>query len=125
VREERRLRKILTAVLLLMLALPLLAQTDAESEAAGAAALAAGGISCVIGLVALVVWILIVVWVYRDAKARGMDNAVLWLVIVLITGLLGLIIYLVIRPKGEMGVCPSCGKKRMAGLARCPTCGNP
>jgi cytochrome bd-type quinol oxidase subunit 2 len=119
------LRKILTAFLLLMLALPLLAQTDAESEAAGAAALAAGGISCVIGLVALVVWILIVVWVYRDAKARGMDNAVLWLVIVLITGLLGLIIYLVIRPKGEMGVCPSCGKKRMAGLARCPTCGNP
>jgi hypothetical protein len=46
-------------------------------------------------------------------------------VIVLVTGLLGLIIYLVIRPKGEMGVCPSCGKKRMAGLARCPTCGNP
>ncbi len=51
----------------------------------------------VIVVVALfIVDILIAVWVYRDAKERGMEAA-LWLLIVLFTGLIGLIIYLIVR----------------------------
>lgn len=41
--------------------------------------------------------ILIAVWVYKDAKRRG-ENGALWLLIVLLTGLIGLIIWLIVRP---------------------------
>jgi hypothetical protein len=44
----------------------------------------------------LVIAILIAVWVYRDAEKRG-ESGVLWLIIVLITGIIGLIIWLIIR----------------------------
>jgi heme/copper-type cytochrome/quinol oxidase subunit 2 len=47
-------------------------------------------------IVWFVIAILLCIWVYRDAESRGM-NGVLWLIIVLIAGIIGLIIYLVIR----------------------------
>jgi uncharacterized membrane protein YoaK (UPF0700 family) len=54
----------------------------------------------IFGLAIAVVWfivaILIAVWVYRDAEKRG-ESGVLWLIIVLITGIIGLIIWLIIR----------------------------
>ncbi|MHA1608074.1 MAG: PLDc N-terminal domain-containing protein [Candidatus Freyarchaeota archaeon] len=43
-----------------------------------------------------IVAIILAVWVYRDAEERGMEGA-LWLIIVLLTGIIGLIIYLIIR----------------------------
>ena len=53
-----------------------------------------GIILFIIGLLA--VWILLAVWVYRDAKKRGME-ATLWLLVVLLTGIIGLIVYLIVR----------------------------
>jgi Na+/H+-dicarboxylate symporter len=50
----------------------------------------------VIPLIWFIVWILVGIWVYRDAEARGMSG-VLWLLIVILLGLLGIIIYLVVR----------------------------
>jgi heme/copper-type cytochrome/quinol oxidase subunit 2 len=47
-------------------------------------------------IVWFIVAILLCIWVYRDAESRGM-NGVLWLIIVLIAGIIGLIIYLVVR----------------------------
>ncbi len=44
----------------------------------------------------IVVDVIIAVWVYRDARDRGME-AELWLIMVLLTGLIGLIIYLIVR----------------------------
>ena len=49
-----------------------------------------------IPLIWFIVWILVAIWVYRDAEARGMSG-VLWLLIVILLGLLGIIIYLVVR----------------------------
>jgi TctA family transporter len=60
------------------------------------------GLFAIVGLMLLipVVWfivaILLCIWVYRDAKSRGMNGA-LWLIIVLIAGIIGLIIYIVVR----------------------------
>lgn len=99
--------------------------SDAEA-AAGCAA--CGGmvavmvVSLVISIVSLVVWIFVVIWVAKDAKARGMDNGGLWVVLVLFLGLVGLIIYLVVRPAGELTTCDECGKKRLRELKRCPHC---
>ncbi len=53
-------------------------------------------------VVLFIIAILIAVWVYKDAKKRypeGSSMPVVWLLIVLITGLIGLIIYLIVRPK--------------------------
>ena len=50
-------------------------------------------------ILAAVYWIvalLLCVWVYKDAKKRDM-NAAVWLLIVLVTGCIGRIIYLVVR----------------------------
>ena len=44
---------------------------------------------CIIGIV-------LAIWVYKDAESRGMNGA-LWLIIVILTGIIGLIIYLVVR----------------------------
>ncbi len=118
-------KKLLLPLSLLCLALPLIAQYEDSDAVETAAGLAAMGGCAIFVLLALVINILIIIWVYRDAKARGMDNAALWLVLVLIFGLLGLIIYLIVRPKGVTAPCNNCGKKRMEGLTVCPTCGNP
>ncbi|MBY8979622.1 MAG: PLDc N-terminal domain-containing protein [Candidatus Lokiarchaeota archaeon] len=50
-------------------------------------------------ILAAVYWIialLLCIWVYKDAKKRDM-NAAVWLLIVLVTGCIGCIIYLVVR----------------------------
>ncbi|MDH7564344.1 MAG: hypothetical protein QHH24_05640 [Candidatus Bathyarchaeota archaeon] len=54
------------------------------------------GLFCLIPLIWFIIAILLCIWVYRDAESRGM-NGVLWLIIVLIAGILGLIIYLIVR----------------------------
>ncbi len=52
--------------------------------------------------------IILGVWVYKDAEKRGMDNTV-WLIIVLLVGCLGCIIYLIVRKPigGEQKAPPS------------------
>lgn len=53
-------------------------------------------IMIVLVIVYYIIGILIAVWVYKDAKKRDM-NAAVWLLIVLLTGCIGCIIYLVVR----------------------------
>ena len=79
-------------------------------------------IALVVGVIAL--HIALLVWVARDSKARNMGSGAGWMVLVLFTGLLGLIIYILSRPKGNLTACPSCGNKRLEGSAKCPHCGN-
>ncbi len=68
--------------------------------------------------------IVLLVYVARDAKARGMDNSVLWMLVVFFLNILGLIIYLASRPKGKLARCSSCNNKRLGASATCPHCGN-
>lgn len=64
------------------------------------------------------------VWVARDAKSRGMDSAVIWMLLCFFTGFIGFFLYLFSRPQGKMKNCASCGNKRLDASAKCPTCGN-
>jgi TctA family transporter len=54
------------------------------------------GFLCLIPIIYWVIAILLCIWVYKDAESRGMEG-VLWLIVVLLTGIIGLIIYLVVR----------------------------
>ncbi len=95
---------------------------DSAPEAAAGCALA--GVGCIIfTLVSIAVVVLIMVWVYKDAKARGDQNAVLWLVLVFFLGLIGLLIYVLARPKGELAPCGNCHNKKLTTLMKCPHCG--
>ncbi len=53
-----------------------------------------------------------------------MDSPVLWLIVVILTGLIGLIVYLFARPQGNLVPCTHCQKKRLQASAKCPHCGN-
>ena len=50
----------------------------------------------IVGVILFVLYIKLLIWVYRDAQKRNMDE-VIWLLIVFFTGLIGLIIYLIVR----------------------------
>ena len=93
----------------------------------GAACAACGGCGFTMVLIVVVfiaLHIAILVWVARDAKARSMDSAVLWMVLVMLTGLIGLVIYIFSRPQGNLVQCASCNNQRLQASAKCPHCGN-
>ncbi|MGA3032879.1 MAG: hypothetical protein ABSD70_06325 [Terracidiphilus sp.] len=94
------------------------------NPAAGCAACGTCGggvIFIAVAWIALIIALL--VWVARDAKARGMDSAILWMLLVLFVGPIGLVIYLFARPQGNMVPCPNCGNKRLQASVKCPHCG--
>ena len=86
----------------LILATPALAQTDVtttSSDATGAA-LGIGMIICWIlaVVVGLAIYIWVAVWIYRDASKRD-TSAALWVILWIFFSWVGLIIYLIVRPK--------------------------
>ncbi|MFP5229346.1 MAG: bL32 family ribosomal protein [Acidobacteriota bacterium] len=97
------------------------AQNDDAAAAAGCGL--CGSFFLLIFVAILALNIAILVWVARDAKARGLDNGILWMLLVLFTGIVGLIVYLLARPQGNLVVCPNCGNKRLQAAVKCPSCG--
>lgn len=85
------------------------------------------GALCIIPLILFVIWIILAIWVYKDAQKRGSSGA-LWLIIVIFTGIIGLIIWLVVRPPigGETPeskrMCPNCGRPIPMDARACPYC---
>lgn len=89
---------------------------------------------CFVPLIIFAVHIALAVWVYKDAKKRG-ENEVLWLIVFLAGGIIGLIIWLIVRPDenkiGSFGYdsfeSKNIRKKKPdtspTGV-QCPKCGN-
>lgn len=102
-------------------ALSAFAQQGAEDDALACAA--CGSIALVMAII-FIINIAILVWVARDAKARGMASPAGWLILIFFTGIVGLIIFILSRPKGNLSPCPHCGNKRLEAMVKCPHCGN-
>ncbi len=103
----------------------LLAQDpNMEDAIAAGGCLACGGTMLMIPIVILAINIGLLVWVARDSKARGLDNSVGWILLVLFTSVIGLVVYLLSRPQGALVACSHCGNKRLETSAQCPYCGN-
>lgn len=75
------------------------ATTTVSEEQAATACAACAGIGMLVPLIGLAISIGIAYWIFKDAKRRGDKNAVLWAVLGFFLSLLGLVIYLVARPK--------------------------
>jgi len=99
------------------------AQNDAAGAAGSAAFCGVCGTFIFIPIILFALNIALLVWVARDAKARGMDSSVLWMLLVLFTSVIGLIIYLLSRPQGNLIPCPNCANKRLQASVKCPHCG--
>jgi len=97
---------------------------DITDEEACAVCAGLGGFIALITVVTIVINIALLVWVARDAKSRGMDSSVLWMLLVMFSSFLGLVIYLFSRPQGSLVQCSHCGNKRLQASAKCPHCGN-
>ena len=79
----------------------------------------------ILGVLFVVIPVMIGIYVYRDANARGM-NAPLWtLIAVLAPTFIGLIVYLIVRTDHTTFQCPKCNQALEASWAICPSCGEP
>jgi len=85
----------------------------------------------VVSFVLLIIWIFVIVWVYRDAERRGM-NGILWGLLVFIGNIIGLLIYLILRSDSLSSQsisptihtkCPECSTPVSQKYAFCPHCG--
>jgi hypothetical protein len=130
------MKRLILGLPFLFTAADLLAQRSSPSpgldDAAATAAAAGVGITCCVLYVLLIAvsigaWIFTALWIMKDAKSRNSENAQLVTILGWIpaTWVIGLIVHLVTRPKGNLVPCPHCGKKRLEGLATCPHCGQP
>jgi uncharacterized membrane protein YhaH (DUF805 family) len=113
----------LFAGILYLLPTAMLAQR-AGSDAGAAAGCALCGSLIFIPIIIFVLNIALLVWVARDAKSRGMDSAVIWMILVMFTSVIGLIIYIFSRPQGNLIQCPHCNNNRLQASVKCPHCGN-
>lgn len=72
--------------------------------------------------VLIVLFVLLVGYVWSDAKRRGM-NAVLWVLLaIFIPNAIGIILYFILRDPQPVP-CPSCGTPAGKGQAFCAACG--
>lgn len=74
-------------------------------------------------LLVLGIFVSLGVYVYKDAKARGMDPALWTLIALLVPSLIGFIIYLVVRSSHSALTCPKCGERVTEQFTVCPRCG--
>lgn len=71
-------------------------------------------------LVGLLYWVLVALWVFRDAK-KSKINYFLWAVIALFTNIAGLFIYLIYKQNNQ--ICPHCHALQSKGNIHCIHCG--
>lgn len=98
----------------------------------------------VAGGLVLLLWLALVIWAYRDIRARSRSTgaAVLTVLVVFFLPLIGLVIYLLLRPREtlseaydraleqeallqqieERPVCPTCSRPTQANWYLCPAC---
>lgn len=75
-----------------------------------------------LGVVPMVIFVLLVGYVYGDARRRGMNHVLWTLVAAFVPGAVGLILYFILRDPVPVP-CPSCGTPALKGHAFCSECG--
>lgn len=102
--------------------LPQPARSETEGDVGFAGALCFLWVFLVTGYIVAV--ILMLAWVAKDSRNRGVDGGAVWVMVILFTGFIGLLVYLASRPHGVLVVCPHCNNKKLMPARLCPHCGN-
>ncbi|MDI6618924.1 MAG: zinc ribbon domain-containing protein [Clostridiales bacterium] len=74
----------------------------------------------VLAVILLIYWIGLALWVYKDSNEKRM-NAALWGIVTLITNLIGLLVYVLVKQNSE--VCYKCGAAQNKYNVYCYNCG--
>jgi Na+-driven multidrug efflux pump len=82
-----------------MNALALLLQTESPGGGDSALPIIFIIIALIVGLVFFVIYIVSLVWVYRDAERRGKSGILVALLVALISWPIGLLVWLLVRDK--------------------------
>jgi len=104
--DKRLIRAGLIACLVILSMIAVGSSAYGDDAAFGALA-CLGGTLCILPIIWIVIAIALAVWVYRDAESRG-ESGVLWLIICALLGIIGFIIWLLVRPKEKK---PESGQK--------------
>ena len=75
-----------------------------------------------VGVAFLGAYVLLVGYVFADAKRRGMNHVLWTLLAIFIPNAIGIILYFILREPVPVP-CPSCGAKAKKGHAFCAGCG--
>jgi hypothetical protein len=70
----------------------------------------------------LLIYLLLIAYVNRDARRRGMRYVLWTLLVIFIPNGIGIILYFILRDPA-MRPCPKCGTMMRTGFAFCPACG--
>ncbi|MCR4436550.1 MAG: zinc ribbon domain-containing protein [Clostridiales bacterium] len=73
-----------------------------------------------LSVIFFVYWVLLALWVYKDAGRRYL-NAALWGLLVLVTNIVGLIVYLLFKQNNQ--TCYKCGALQSRSDVFCSICG--
>ncbi len=106
---------------LLMLAGILLVGGHTHKDYIAGPALAGLGIAVV--SLFLAAYIMLLGYIYGDARRRGMPAALWTLLVVLIPNLIGFIVYFILR-RGVFAPCSQCGRGAEIGQIYCSSCGH-
>jgi hypothetical protein len=77
-----------------------------------------------LGVVPIALWVLLVGYVYGDARRRAMHGLLWTLLAIFIPSGIGIILYFILREPIAVP-CPSCGTPARKGHAYCASCGDP
>lgn len=77
-------------------------------------------IGVIVGIIILIYWIGLALWVYRDANRRK-EKAALWALLTLVTNIIGLIIYTMFKQTNNL--CYKCGAIQSRKNVFCTVCG--
>lgn len=72
-------------------------------------------------IIIYVIWLYPIIWISKDAKRRG-KSEFFWGFFVMIFSIIVILLYLIIRPRGELVLCDHCGKEKLENLPQCPHC---
>lgn len=120
--SDKKKKYIIIGIVVLIAAIILRVAVCGVKEGIGTISLLAGGLLFGGLLCALLVYVCICIWIYRDCIKRG-ENGLLWMIIVFIaTPILGLIIYMVTRGENRI-LCRNCGYRIRQSARYCENCG--
>ena len=79
-------------------------------------------LASVVGVAFIGAWVLLVGYVFGDAKQRGMNHVLWTLLAIFIPNAIGIILYFILREPVTVP-CPACGTPARKGFAFCAGCG--
>ena len=109
---------IVVAAVMAPLTLPTLIEASNSSSSGNAVATC-----CLVALAIIaIVNVGLTIWLLNDAHARGVSPGA-WIIVFILFGPLGLLGYMLTRPRGKLVPCPECGRQKPILDQICPHCG--